>query len=63
MTVLSFCFFTYAKENPGIIFCAMNYSVHAVMYTYYCAMAMRRVSALTQWVRCGCRGEGVLGKK
>lgn len=43
VTVLSFCFFTYAKENPGIIFCAMNYSVHAVMYTYYCAMAMRRV--------------------
>jgi hypothetical protein len=31
VTVLLFTWFTYSHENPGIIFIAMNYSVHAVM--------------------------------
>lgn len=35
MTVLLFTWFCYTKENPGIIFVAMNYSVHAIMYGYY----------------------------
>lgn len=32
VTVLLFTWFCYTNENPGIIFVAMNYSVHAVMY-------------------------------
>ena len=35
MTVLLFTWFCYTHENPGIIFVAMNYSVHAIMYSYY----------------------------
>ncbi len=35
MTVLLFTWFCYTHENPGIIFVAMNYTVHAVMYGYY----------------------------
>jgi hypothetical protein len=35
VTVLLFTWFCYTNENPGIIFVAMNYSVHAVMYGYY----------------------------
>lgn len=29
------CCCSYTFENPGIIFVAMNYSVHTVMYGYY----------------------------
>lgn len=43
MTVLLFTWFTYSNENPGIIFIAMNYSVHAVMYTYYWLAIVKRV--------------------
>jgi elongation of very long chain fatty acids protein 6 len=35
VTVLLFTWFCYTHENPGIIFVAMNYSVHAIMYGYY----------------------------
>jgi len=35
VTVLLFTWFCYTHENPGIIFVAMNYSVHAIMYSYY----------------------------
>ncbi len=31
------------QENPGIIFIAMNYSVHAVMYTYYWLAIIKKV--------------------
>lgn len=31
MTVLLFTWFCYTNENPGIVFVAMNYSVHAIM--------------------------------
>jgi len=41
VTVLLFTWFCYSYENPGIIFVAMNYSVHAIMYGYYYLMAMR----------------------
>lgn len=34
MTVLLFTWFCYTNENPGIIFVAMNYSVHAIMYVH-----------------------------
>jgi len=40
ITVLLFTWFCYSYENPGIIFVAMNYSVHAIMYGYYYLMAM-----------------------
>jgi elongation of very long chain fatty acids protein 6 len=32
-TVLLYTWFSYSARNPGIYFIAMNYSVHAVMYT------------------------------
>ncbi|TFJ87285.1 hypothetical protein NSK_001617 [Nannochloropsis salina CCMP1776] len=41
VTVLLFTWFCYTHENPGIIFVAMNYSVHAIMYGYYFLMAIR----------------------
>eukprot|EP00638_Chattonella_subsalsa_P014719 CAMPEP_0117830978 /NCGR_PEP_ID=MMETSP0949-20121206/8823_1 /TAXON_ID=44440 /ORGANISM="Chattonella subsalsa, Strain CCMP2191" /LENGTH=296 /DNA_ID=CAMNT_0005672103 /DNA_START=131 /DNA_END=1021 /DNA_ORIENTATION=+ len=37
ITVLLYCWHSYVTENAaGIIFCAMNYGVHAIMYLYYC---------------------------
>lgn len=41
ITVLLFTWFCYSYENPGIVFVAMNYTVHAVMYGYYYLMAMK----------------------
>jgi len=41
VTVLLFTWFCYACENPGIVFVAMNYTVHSVMYGYYYLMAMK----------------------
>jgi len=36
LTVLLYCWHSYVTENAaGIVFCAMNYGVHAVMYLYY----------------------------
>ena len=44
ITVLLFCWHSYVTESSyGIFFCAMNYSVHAIMYAYYALMAMRKV--------------------
>lgn len=41
ITVLAFCWHSYATESStGIYFVAMNYSVHAVMYGYYFLMAI-----------------------
>jgi len=41
-TVLLYCWHSYATEAPqALYFIAMNYSVHAVMYGYYCLMALR----------------------
>ena len=48
MTVLLFTWFCYTNENPGIIFVAMNYSVHAIMYGYYYLMA---VGAKPKWLK------------
>ena len=43
MTVLLFCWHSYAHENPsGLFFCVMNYFVHAIMYFYYFLMAIKR---------------------
>mmetsp|Transcript_1961 Transcript_1961/g.3045 ORF Transcript_1961/g.3045 Transcript_1961/m.3045 type:complete len:289 (-) Transcript_1961:287-1153(-) len=42
ITVLLYCWHSYAtKSPPGIFFVVMNYSVHASMYFYYFLMAMR----------------------
>jgi GNS1/SUR4 family len=42
-TVLLYCWYSYAYENPaGLLFAAMNYSVHAIMYTYYFLAAIDR---------------------
>ena len=36
ITVLLFCLQSYRLESPsGLIFCVMNYGVHAVMYCYF----------------------------
>lgn len=41
ISVLLFCWFGYINNPPtGIIFCTMNYAVHAVMYFYYFLMAV-----------------------
>lgn len=41
VTVLLFCWHSYATEaSTGLFFVAMNYSVHAMMYGYYCLMAL-----------------------
>lgn len=42
VTVLLYCWHSYATEAPqALYFVAMNYSVHAVMYGYYCLMALK----------------------
>lgn len=41
-TVLMYCWHAYLHlSGPGIWFCTMNYCVHAIMYSYYAAMAAR----------------------
>jgi hypothetical protein len=41
VTVLLYCWFAYATRNPGIYFVAMNYTVHAFMYSYYFLMEVK----------------------
>jgi hypothetical protein len=42
VTVLLYCWHSYATEaSQALYFVAMNYSVHAVMYGYYCLMALK----------------------
>merc|ERR1711988_2094397 len=42
VTVLLYCMHSYATEAPqALYFVAMNYSVHAIMYGYYCLMALK----------------------
>jgi len=42
ISVLAYCWHSYVtKAPPGIIFCAMNYAVHAIMYFYYFLMAVK----------------------
>ena len=42
VTVLLYCWNSYVTESgAGIYFAAMNYAVHAVMYTYYFLQAVR----------------------
>ncbi|TFJ84845.1 hypothetical protein NSK_003877 [Nannochloropsis salina CCMP1776] len=41
VTVLLYTWFSYSARNPGIYFVAMNYSVHALMYSYYFLMELR----------------------
>ena len=42
ISVLLYCWHSYVTKAPtGIIFCAMNYAVHAIMYFYYFLMAAR----------------------
>ena len=42
ISVLLFCWAAYAESSPtGIIYCAMNYFVHGIMYFYYFLMAVR----------------------
>ena len=44
VTVLLFCWNSYATQaGAGLYFVAMNYSVHAIMYGYYCAQALKVV--------------------
>lgn len=41
-TVLLFCWLAYSTRNSasGIYFVAMNYTIHAIMYGYYCLSAL-----------------------
>lgn len=41
VTVLLYTWFSYSARNPGLYFVAMNYSVHAIMYTYYFLMELK----------------------
>lgn len=42
VTVLLYCWHSYATEaSQALYFVAMNYTVHAIMYGYYCLMALR----------------------
>ena len=52
VTVLLFCWHAYATEaGSGLYFVAMNYSVHAIMYAYYCAGAFDAVpKGFPSWI-------------
>lgn len=42
VTVLLYCWHSYATEaSQALYFVAMNYTVHAIMYGYYCLMALK----------------------
>ena len=42
VTVLLYCWHSYATEAPqALYFVAMNYTVHSIMYGYYCLMALK----------------------
>lgn len=42
ITVLYCCWHTWVNETPtGLIFCAVNFFVHSIMYFYYFLMAIR----------------------
>eukprot|EP00615_Pteridomonas_danica_P001040 CAMPEP_0114370378 /NCGR_PEP_ID=MMETSP0101-20121206/32465_1 /TAXON_ID=38822 ORGANISM="Pteridomonas danica, Strain PT" /NCGR_SAMPLE_ID=MMETSP0101 /ASSEMBLY_ACC=CAM_ASM_000211 /LENGTH=300 /DNA_ID=CAMNT_0001521877 /DNA_START=55 /DNA_END=957 /DNA_ORIENTATION=+ len=42
VTVLLYCWHSYSTEaSQALYFVAMNYSVHAIMYGYYCLMALK----------------------
>lgn len=42
VTVLLFCWSAYSTlEGSGLYFIAMNFSIHAVMYGYYCLQALK----------------------
>jgi elongation of very long chain fatty acids protein 6 len=42
ISVLAYCWHSYVTKAPaGIVFCAMNYAVHAIMYFYYFLMAVK----------------------
>lgn len=41
ISVLLYCWHSYVQKSPvGILFCVMNYAVHALMYFYYFLMAI-----------------------
>jgi elongation of very long chain fatty acids protein 6 len=41
VSVLLYCWHSYVTKAPtGIVFCVMNYAVHAIMYFYYFLMAV-----------------------
>lgn len=52
VTVLLFCWHAYATEaGSGLYFVAMNFSVHAVMYAYYCAGAFDAIpKGFPSWI-------------
>jgi hypothetical protein len=48
VTVLSFTWAAYAARHPGVYFIAMNYTVHAIMYSYFFLMA---INAKPKWLK------------
>ena len=50
VTVLLYCWHSYATEaSQALYFVAMNYSVHAIMYGYYCLMALKIKPPVPAW--------------
>lgn len=42
ISVLAYCWQSYVTKAPaGVVFCVMNYAVHAIMYFYYFLMAVK----------------------
>jgi len=48
VTVLSFTWAAYGARHPGVYFIAMNYTVHAIMYSYFFLMA---INAKPKWLK------------
>lgn len=41
VSVLAYCWISYTGKSPtGLVFCFLNYGVHAIMYGYYFLMAI-----------------------
>jgi len=50
ITVLLYCWHSYVTTSPsGLFFVVMNYSVHAVMYGYYCEFIFMCVCVLSHF--------------
>jgi len=50
VTVLLYCWHAYSTEaSQALYFVAMNYSVHAVMYGYYCLKALKITPPIPAW--------------
>ena len=50
VTVLLYCWHSWLHQIPaGMIFCAINFSVHSVMYSYYALMTFESLRFVRKW--------------